>query len=42
MKLQDVSTLDPLGNSGPFGSMCTHRVRSTDLTQIDGELIELA
>ena len=28
-----------LGNSGPFGTMCTHRVQVTHLDQIDNELI---
>ena len=29
-----------LENSGPFGTMCTHRVQITDLTQLDKELQE--
>ena len=30
-----------LESSGPFGSMCTHRVQLTDPTQVDEELIGL-
>lgn len=37
-KLKDTPTTERLGNSGPFGSMCTHRVQLTDTTQIDDEL----
>ena len=40
LKLKDKSTTDRLGNSGPFGSMCTHRVQLTDVSQIDNELID--
>ncbi|TFG71288.1 MAG: DUF4287 domain-containing protein, partial [Flavobacteriales bacterium] len=28
-----------LQNSGPFGTMCTHRVQLTSTEEIDGELI---
>lgn len=37
-KLKDVATTDRLGPSGPFGTMCTHRVQLTDVNQIDTEL----
>jgi predicted transport protein len=37
-KLKDKPTTDRLGNSGPFGSMCTHRVQITEVTEIDSEL----
>lgn len=37
-KLKDKPTTDRLENSGPFGSMCTHRVRITDVSEIDTEL----
>ena len=38
LKLKDVPVTDRLGNSGPFGTMCTHRVQLTELKQIDKEL----
>ncbi len=37
-KLKDKSTTERLENSGPFGTMCTHRVRLTNETEIDAEL----
>ena len=37
-KLKDKPTTDRLGNSGPFGTMCTHRVQLTDTKDIDSEL----
>ena len=37
-KLRDKPTTERLENSGPFGTMCTHRVRLTDESQIDNEL----
>jgi len=40
LKLKDKPITDRLGNSGPFGSMCTHRVQLTSAEQIDGQLIE--
>jgi len=40
LKLKDKPTTDRLENSGPFGTMCTHRVKLTDITQIDDQLIE--
>lgn len=36
--LKDKPTSDRLENSGPFGTMCTHRVKLTDADQIDSEL----
>lgn len=30
-----------LESSGPFGTMCTHRVQITDKSQVDAELVEL-
>ncbi len=39
-KLKDRPTTDRLENSGPFGTMCTHRVRVTELKDIDAELKE--
>ncbi len=40
LKLKDKPTTDRLENSGPFGTMCSHRVRITDVNQIDNELKE--
>lgn len=40
LKLKDKPTTDRLGNSGPFGSMCTHRVQITSINDIDNELID--
>ena len=37
-KLKDKPTTERLENSGPFGSMCTHRVQITDVNEIDAEL----
>ena len=38
LKLKGKPNTDRLGNSGPFGSMCTHRVQLTEVSQIDKEL----
>lgn len=38
LKLKGKPTTDRLENSGPFGTMCTHRVRLTEVNQIDNEL----
>ncbi|MDH3649584.1 MAG: DUF4287 domain-containing protein [Saprospiraceae bacterium] len=38
LKLKDKDTTDRLENSGPFGSMCTHRVRITKVDDVDDEL----
>lgn len=37
-KLKDKPTTNRLQNSGPFGSMCTHRVQITDINEINAEL----
>lgn len=37
-KLKDMPTTDRLGPSGPFGTMCTHRVQLTEVAQVDDEL----
>ncbi|MBT8194924.1 MAG: DUF4287 domain-containing protein [Bacteroidia bacterium] len=37
-KLKDKALTKRLENSGPFGSMCTHRVQLTDASEIDKEL----
>ena len=39
LKLKDKPTTDRLGSSGPFGTMCTHRVQLTAVDQIDSQLI---
>ena len=40
LKLTDVPTTERLQNSGPFGTMCTHRVQITSIDQVDNELME--
>ena len=37
-KLKDKPTTERLGNSGPFGTMCTHRVQLTEVHDVDNEL----
>ena len=37
-KLKDKAVSGRLENSGPFGSMCTHRVQLHDVNEIDDEL----
>lgn len=37
-KLKDKPITERLENSGPFGSMCTHRVQLTQESEIDNEL----
>ncbi|WP_350291739.1 DUF4287 domain-containing protein [uncultured Croceitalea sp.] len=39
LKLKDKPTTDRLGNSDPFGTMCTHRVQLTSTSEIDTELV---
>lgn len=39
LKLKDKPTTDRLENSGPFGTMCTHRVKLSEVGQIDNQLI---
>ncbi|MGI9546133.1 MAG: DUF4287 domain-containing protein [Flavobacteriaceae bacterium] len=38
LKLAGKELTRRLENSGPFGTMCTHRVQITSIDQIDGEL----
>ena len=40
LKLKGKPTTERLGNSGPFGSMCTHRVQITSAEEVDQELID--
>ncbi|TDS12012.1 uncharacterized protein DUF4287 [Maribacter caenipelagi] len=40
LKIKDKPTSDRLESSGPFGSMCTHRVQLTEANQVDDELID--
>ena len=40
LKIKDKPMTNRLGSSGPFGTMCTHRVQLTDAAQVDNELIE--
>ncbi|MEQ9405150.1 MAG: DUF5655 domain-containing protein [Cyclobacteriaceae bacterium] len=38
LKLKGVPVTERLENSGPFGSMCTHRVRISTIDEVDAEL----
>ncbi len=40
LKLKDKPTTDRLENSGPFGTMCTHRMKLSNVIEIDNELKE--
>jgi len=39
LKLKGKPTTDRLENSGPFGTMCTHRVKLSEVNQVDKQLI---
>ncbi len=39
LKFTDKAHAGRLETSGPFGSMCTHRVQLTDVAQVDAELL---
>lgn len=39
LKLNDTPFTSRLETSGPFGTMCTHRVQITEIDQVDDELI---
>lgn len=38
LKFKDKPTTDRLENSGPFGTMCTHRVKLSNVSEINDEL----
>ena len=38
LKLKDKAITERLENSGPFGTMCTHRVQLTNIKQVDEEI----
>lgn len=40
LKLKDKPTTDRLEDSGPFGTMCTHRVKISEVRDVDDELKE--
>ncbi|WP_200974502.1 DUF4287 domain-containing protein [Echinicola sp. 20G] len=37
-KLKDQPSTERLGDSGPFGTMCTHRVQLFEVSEVDAEL----
>jgi len=39
IKIKDKAPKGRLETSGPFGTMCTHRVQLTDINQVDEEVI---
>lgn len=39
LKIKDKPTTSRLENSGPFGTMCTHRVKLSQESEIDNELV---
>ena len=41
LKFNDRPVGGRLESSGPFGTMCTHRIQLTDISQVDEELLEL-
>ena len=40
LKLKDVPITARLENSGPFGTMCTHRIRLSNTSEVDSEVID--
>ncbi len=40
LKLKGKEITDRLGDSGPFGSMCTHRVKLAEAKEVDKELMD--
>ena len=39
LKINDKPITDRLENSGPFGTMCTHRIRLSTVDEVDTELV---
>ncbi len=39
LKLRHAAIAGRLESSGPFGTMCTHRIQLTDIAQVDGEVL---
>ena len=40
LKIKDKKPEGRLETSGPFGTMCTHRIQLTDISKVDDEVIE--
>ena len=40
LKLKDVEVQGRLENSGPFGTMCTHRIQLQNISDVDAEIIK--
>ena len=40
LKLKDIAVQGRLEDSGPFGTMCTHRIRLESVTDVDNEVID--
>ncbi len=40
LKIKDKDITERLENSGPFGTMCTHRVKLMDTKEVDKELLD--
>jgi predicted transport protein len=40
LKLKDKPTHGRLGDSGPFGTMCTHRIQLASVDEVDNEVID--
>lgn len=40
LKIKNKATTARLETSGPFGTMCTHRVRLTNISEVDTELMK--
>lgn len=40
LKLKDVEVQGRLEHSGPFGTMCTHRIQLQNVSDVDSEVIE--
>ena len=40
LKIRDKAPAGRLESSGPFGTMCTHRIQLTDISEVDDEVIE--